>query len=157
MEVPLINSPLKALVDEEDYDLVIQFNWRLTDTKYVSACCSSIFGPSPIKLHRFILNFPLYRVDHKNRNSLDCRKDNLRKATKSQNMWNRRKSKNNTTGFKGVYFYAKRNSCSAYHAQITVLGTTKSLGCYPIARLAALAYDEAARFYFGKFACLNFP
>ena len=42
------------------------------------------------------------KVDHKNRNVLDNRKSNLRCSTHSDNLMNRTKQKNNTSGYKGI-------------------------------------------------------
>ena len=58
-----------------------------------------------IQLHRFILDIYLADiiVDHKNGNTLDDRKENLRKTNKSGNCKNRKgANKNNTSGYRNV-------------------------------------------------------
>lgn len=109
-------------------------------------------------LHRVILERKLgrkllstERVDHIDNNGLNCCRDNLRLATHAQNMGNQRKSKNNTTGYKGVTKYRDK-----YRARIGFQGKDISLGSYPTAELAAVAYDQAAKRYFGEFAKTNF-
>lgn len=47
-------------------------------------------------------------VDHKNRNKLDCRSNNLRVVTQSENTMNTKISKRNTSGIKGVWFNTLR-------------------------------------------------
>ncbi len=52
---------------------------------------------------------PLNFIDHKNRNSLDDRIENLREATISQNNTNKKKYKNNSSGTKGVHYKSNRD------------------------------------------------
>lgn len=56
------------------------------------------------RLHRYLLNVtdPKLDVDHINGDTLDNRDCNLRICTRQQNMYNRKLSKNNTTGYKGI-------------------------------------------------------
>jgi hypothetical protein len=48
--------------------------------------------------------WPVRDLDHKNRDGLDNRFKNLRLATDSQNHGNNKTSKNNSSGYKGVFF-----------------------------------------------------
>jgi hypothetical protein len=93
------------------------------------------------------------KVDHRNGDGLDNRRRNLRRTTEAQNQMNRRKPKNNTSGFKGVGFIKARKRWRATIRYSTV----RIVGHFPTAHEAALAYDTAARQYHGKFARLNFP
>ena len=55
-------------------------------------------------IYKLILGVPSKTiVDHKDHNSLNNRRSNLRVCTNQQNCFNQRVSKNNTSGFKGVY------------------------------------------------------
>lgn len=108
-----------------------------------------------IRMHRFILGLekgnPL-NVDHINHDTLDNRRSNLRIATCSQNSMNRKKYRNNSTGFKGVSFYKRHNN---FMAQINVNGKRLHLGYRDTARKA---YEELyvpdALKYHGEFARL---
>ena len=93
-------------------------------------------------------------VDHINGNPFDNRRGNLRVVSPVENHWNYRLSERNTTGYKGIY---RDNKSSGYHARICEHGRRHYLGLFPTPTLAALAYDNAARLYFGEFATLNFP
>lgn len=93
-------------------------------------------------------------VDHINHNKLDCRKSNLRVGNRSQNEANGRPYKNNTTGYKGVY-YCKNNEINPYHAYAREGGKKRHLGCFPSKEEAALAYNEFAKKTYGEFARLN--
>lgn len=58
----------------------------------------------------------------------------------------------NTTGFRGVRL--KRGS-GRFEANICINDKSKYLGTYPTAKLAAIAYNNAAIVHFGEFANLN--
>ena len=88
-------------------------------------------------------------VDHINGDSFDNRISNLRPATKSQNIANRRLNKSSKTGLKGVSFF-KRDK--VYIAQIMKDGKSIYLGRHKTAEEAHLAYCEAATRLFGEFA-----
>lgn len=79
---------------------------------------------------------------------------NLRLCTRSQNKFNSPLRADNISGFKGVYFNKRANK---YQAQLGHEGKHIYLGIYCNSKDAALAYDAAARKYFGEFANLNFP
>jgi hypothetical protein len=93
-----------------------------------------------------------YHIDHKNHFRTDNRIEELRLATPLQNMRNKRKYKQNTSGFKGAY-YIKRDRIWA--GKIGVKGKLIHLGTFKSAREAALAYDKAATQIFGDFAKTN--
>ena len=149
-----------TIVDQKDYYLLRAFKWIAYGSGYnlyaVRNKKISPNGTKTVRLHREIMNAPAgLLVDHKNGNSLDNRRDNLRLATHFQNSCNARKSKSNfTSQYKGVQFRKKKNRWIAviyYHQKAIWLGTFKS------EIEAAKAYDAAAKKYHGEFARLNFP
>lgn len=92
-------------------------------------------------------------VDHIDGNRLNCRRTNLRRATKSQNGFNRGKAKHNRSGFKGVYLCQQTGR---FRAEIRVNRKAVKLGRFDTPEQAARAYDAAARLYHGAFASPNF-
>lgn len=134
------------------YVLSAGTTWYVSKKGYVSRTCHRLDGSHYTQgLHNFILNEPY--VDHANGNPLDNRRENLRIATHQQNTWNRRMSRNNTSGFKGVISV----HTGRFTAQIGKDSKVYHLGTYDTAEDAAMAYDDAAVEMFGEFAALNFP
>lgn len=102
-------------------------------------------------LHRLIINPPAgYEVDHINGDKLGNRRENLRLATKSQNMANKSKHLSNKSGFKGVV--QKRG---IWLAQIGYDSQTHGLGTFRNPLDAARAYDDAAKVHHKEFARVN--
>lgn len=108
-----------------------------------------------IMLHRVIAELeygiiPIDKeIDHKNRDRLDNRSENLRVATDSQNAANKT-IKPNASKYRGVY-----KNYDKWVAQISINDKVKHLGRYNTPREAALAYNEAAIQAYGEFAVLN--
>lgn len=72
-------------------------------------------------------DWPASQVDHINRVKNDNRWVNLRAATNAQNMQNKAKRSDNTSGFVGVVWVPRLNK---WAARITVGGRTIQLGCF---------------------------
>lgn len=96
--------------------------------------------------------WPEKHIDHINRDKSDNRISNLREATRKENLRNTEPRKNTKSGYKGV----RKDSPRAWKALITVNSERVCVGQYKTGIEAALAYDEAARKYYGEFACTNF-
>lgn len=88
-------------------------------------------------------------VDHTNRDRVDNRIENLREATRSQNMHNSDKRARNTSGFKGVFFHTR---LQRWHARIMIDRKEKHLGSFHTAEEASAAYQEASRQLLGEFS-----
>jgi hypothetical protein len=96
-------------------------------------------------------------VDHINNDGLDCRKQNLRLATRSQNGANRDPFRcRKTSRYKGVFYrYPVGRRAGRWVAQIRVNLKTIGLGCFTDEKDAVEAYNRAARQYFKQFARPN--
>jgi len=101
-----------------------------------------------VYMHRRILRCRCH-VDHEDHNGLNNRRYNLRHATMSQNIAAARIG----GPLRGVY--RDKAQPKKWRARITVLGNRIHLGCFVHERQAALAYNRAARKFFGPFARLN--
>jgi hypothetical protein len=92
--------------------------------------------------------WPAEDLDHINRDRGDNRFANLRLSTDSQNLANRGRNSNNTSGLKGV----TRRGSDRWIAQIGVGSTNHYLGIFYCPAAAHIAYVIAADKAFGKFA-----
>ena len=150
--IPLTKGQ-NTIVDAEEYERLSQVNWGATWSKGTRSFYAIHWGDDRDELmHNFIMRDGKSH-DHKNHNTLDNRKSNLRACNQSQNCANQRKKGCNTSGYKGVtHTHEKR-----WVARITVNRKMKHLGVFSDPESAARAYDAAALRYFGEFAHLNFP
>lgn len=89
--------------------------------------------------------------DHKDRNPINNRLQNLRLATQDQNAQNATRRKDNLLGLKGVTY---NKVTQKYAARIQANGVLMSLGHHPTKGMAAVARAKAAIRYHGPFAVL---
>ena len=87
-------------------------------------------------------------VDHKDNNPLNNHIENLREATGQQNNFNSRRQKNNTTGYKGVYY---NKNIKKFCARSKNMGTRTYLGDFNTAEEAYEAYCAYGRIHHGEF------
>lgn len=146
----------ETIVDTIDSDLA-NYRW------IVRICRKTIYAyrwknkNEKTHLHREILARKLKRdellphelVDHIDGNGLNNTRDNLRLATNSQNLFNRGKSVNNKSGYKGV---SKIKNREKWIAQIAINGRNMNLGSFDTPELAYAAYCEKAKELYGEFA-----
>jgi len=155
-----------AIVDDEDYKRINQYKWYAQfqpKNKTYIACRRSKTNRKLILMHRFIMNCPPDKeVDHKNHNTLENRKFNLRICTHGQNLHNQYRTKNKLSKYKGVCWhkgktYKSKKYKGTWVARITYDKKQIHLGSFKNQTDAAKAYDEKAKELYGVSVYINFP
>lgn len=150
-ELPLTQGYV-ALVDDEDFEALNRWSW------HAHASSTNIYAVRRprsgwIRLHRLVMNAPAgMAVDHRDGDTLNCTKANLRICTAQHNNWNRAKRVDAAHPYKGIQPHRRK-----WRARICANRVIENLGAYRTAEEAARAYDAAAIRLFGEFARLNFP
>jgi len=154
-------QPKYAIVDPADYDRLRKYEWLCRKGK------NSFYArrrvptgkagkETLVYIHQDVIEVPDGMVvDHINHDGMDNREANLRAATYSQNLCNRKKR----TGamyskYKGTHWHKLHRK---WLARITFEKKTIHLGYFCDEIEAAKANDRAAIKYHGEFASLNFP
>lgn len=153
MKIIALTRGMFATVDDEDYERIFNMGkwqasrgngaWYATITKRVSGKKITIL------MHRVVMNSSLKeRWDHRDRNSLNNCKSNLRVATSQQNNANSSLRKDNTSGLRGVTWH------KASKRWMVGVGGVYS-GLFENKKDAALEYNRIARLRYGEFAYVN--
>jgi len=149
-----------ALVDDQDYDLVIAYRWHVALVSrpgrdagpYAQTNAKDGDGRfRSLKMHNLILGCK--GVDHINSDGLDNQRHNLRPATTPQNNAHvRPQLRAKTSLYKGVYWDRQHKIWRARIGR-----PQREVGRFASEEDAARAYDAAALALWGEFALLNFP
>lgn len=156
-------------VDLEDYEYLLRWTWHAawsahTQTYYARTnrrMGDDLSWPRGFRVHQAIFKEfgKANQRDHENGDTLDNRKNNLRRASHAQNMHNRKMDWDNKCGFKGV---APKRHCQTgeyngrYSATLRVDGKIEHVGYFGSPEYAARAFDIRSIQTRGEFARLNF-
>ncbi len=165
-QIQLHNSWSVAMIDDEDFELVNAYKWRVGDKKVKYAITDiKVDGKyKTVRMHRLIMGAKKgEQIDHKDHNGLNNQKHNLRICTHAENSKNRRSY--GSSKYLGVHkfeysrtFKRKGNTVTYSYWRARIKSGEKyiSLGTHKNEEDAARAYDKAATELHGEFANLNF-
>lgn len=157
-----LGNNIFAIVDDEDYYWLSQWNWNAVSIKnklYVRRSKKKGILKSGIKyevfIHRVIMKCTDSNlvVDHIDNNPLNNQKSNLRVCTKAENNRNTSSHKDSSSKYLGVTYDKARKK---WNAQLMVNGKRVLTKRYTTEIEAAYAYDTAAKLHVGQYANLNF-
>ena len=144
----------RILIDADDYDRLRGYSWHLDRKGYVVRSGDHPDRPGKkcsIRMHReifgLVTNDPRV-VDHIDGNPTNNRKSNLRICSAADNSKNRKISRNNTTGFKGVSWDPTRKK---WTAKIRINRVLRNIGYFDSPEKAHDAYRVAAVELHGQF------
>ena len=148
-EIPLTQGRV-ALVDDEDYDWLSQWRWQFLSGRpgYATRNEHRVF------MHRAIMQAAEDElIGHRNGNTLDNRRANLYRASRSDLGSRQRIRTGGLSRYKGVTW---DRANGRWRAMIQVQAKRIHLGYFGDEVAAARAYDAAALHHFGPAAVINF-
>jgi hypothetical protein len=141
-----------AKVDDFNYEVLNKFKWYAKKSGKMFYAYRNLKGKS-VLMHAFIVGTPKGKdTDHIDGDGLNNQENNLRICTHSQNVINRGKYKNNTSGFKGVFWDKKEKK---WKVEIRVNKEKKYIGRFLKKEDGYMAYCEACIKYHGEFSNLK--
>ncbi len=150
--IPLTRGKF-AVVDAADFEMLMRTKWHASRRVHsgIFYAAGEIDGVR-VYMHRLLSGAKGGQcTDHRNGNSLDNRRCNLRIATRAENQMNQ-KGHGGTSKFKGVH----KVPSGRWKVQIRCRNQVYTIGTFGTEEEGARAYDEAARRLHGEFARLNF-
>lgn len=136
------NTNKEVYFDLCNAEQVLQHSWHEDSWGYSATCINGV----EIRMHTFL---GCKGYDHKNRNKKDNRMENLRPCTTQQNLYNKSKSKRNTSGVMGVSWH---NIADKWMARLSIDHKCIYLGLFVNKDDAIRARLNAEVKYFGEFA-----
>ena len=158
--IPLTQDQ-NAIVDAADYEWLSQWNWcaawsPMTKSFYAIRSSYNNGQKRTVFMHRELFGCGRgEEVDHQDHTTLNNRRYNLRKCTRSQNQANKTMQEGEKSSVYRGSTWHKRDQ--KWTAQVRCNGKLRFLGYFASEEAAARAYDTAATELFGEFAHLNFP
>jgi len=142
-----------AIVIISDYEWLNQLRWFASWAKNTQSFYARRTGGERVTMfmHRMILGLEhedARLADHKNGDTLDNRRSNLRIATYSQNCANKKLRKDSTSGFNGVNF---EKSMGMWLARVYFNHVEYRIGHFPTAVEARDAQIVKAKELYGEF------
>jgi hypothetical protein len=155
-KLKLKNCDKFTLIDDEDFDLLNQFQWEITTNNYVRAKIDYINTKEKrVYLHRFLMKPPINKfVDHIDGNPLNNQKCNLRVCTARENVINSKRH-GKYSKYKGVSYCSTEKRKKRWVAACEVNNKRITIGRYYTEKEAADAYNKKALELFGEFAKIN--
>jgi hypothetical protein len=142
MKIIPLTQGFETIVDDEDYDFLMQWKWHVCKSHSNYAMRNSTYKRGKkrhhIMMHRVIMKTRKgMETDHENGNGLDNRRANLKNVTKSINQQTRHANKKSTSIYKGVCWHKLTKKWSA---SIQIDNKKRHLGLFDSPIEAATAY-----------------
>lgn len=163
-QIPLTHGEF-AIVDDEDFPYLNRFSWHLSEYKGIKRAQMRIRGnhedgsarnkATTIYIEQFLLTAKNNFVyAHINKNSLDCRKENLVLTSKQHTLQRGKKRKNTFSKYKGVAYHKNKKN-RPWSAQVSKDCIHYGLGYFETEKEAGLAYNKKALELYGELAYQN--
>ena len=155
-EIPLTQGQV-AIVDDVDYEFLMQWKWCANNHKGTYRAMRNTSASKSAKsvshyMHRVIaerMGILAPSIDHKDRDTMNNRRSNLRAATVSQQNHNQGRRRDNTSGYKGVYWSKPHKKWRPY---VTDQGRKHYFGLFDDPAEAYEAYKKKKLELAGKFS-----
>ncbi|QSF43426.1 HNH endonuclease [Paenibacillus tianjinensis] len=151
-----------VIIDEEDLEIIdeldfkVHVSWHRDNQQYYAEICQylGIIEGKPryktLLIHRLVTKAHKgTHVDHKNHDSLDNRKDNLRVTEANKNLKHRKtKNTNNKSGYRNVCW---EKNVKMWMVQLQIDGKNTRLGYFDDVHEAGRYAEKMRNTYYGDF------
>lgn len=143
MKTITLSQGKEAIVDDVDFEHLSKRPWSFAEGYAVRRQ-----GKKTLRMHREVIGARSgMLVDHRNGNTLDNRRENLRECSYGHSVLNTRAHSRSKTGVKGVVRFRDK-----YRATIQFRGKWKHIGLFETLEAAKEAYMDASLEMHGAFS-----